>query len=124
MARLDLKKSWLVRTAQGLFLLNAVIWLGLAGWSAARISSADPDQRFISEVMALLILGNAAGMFFCGLFVTRRSRFLYAVTLAFLAINLLLTITDQVGLWDWITLGIDLILGVVLVAIKIFPWQR
>lgn len=47
-----------------------------------------------------------------------RKRLKYYLAVAFLSVNILLTVTDQVGLFDWITLVLDVGLLALLVATR------
>ncbi len=62
------------------------------------------------------MIGNALAMLACAIGLGRRSRLFYYLSLAVIAFNLLLTITDQVGLFDYLTLLLDLLILVLLVA--------
>ena len=64
------------------------------------------------------MLGNAAAFGLAGYGLGSGSRWAYLLALAVVALNLPLTLTDQVGLYDWITLGIDGLLLVLLLAAR------
>jgi hypothetical protein len=65
------------------------------------------------------MLGNAAAMVFSGVLIHRRIRWGYYFSLAVLALNILLTFTDQFGIADFLTLLVDIVLLMIL-----FSFQR
>jgi hypothetical protein len=117
--RLDtMKSSKTIRTAQGLFILNTTIWLvfGIVSLSSNSLGEAVPE--FVRWIIASLMFGNAAAMLVSGYAIGQRIRWTFTLALTVLAINILLTFTDQVGLFDWITLAIDLVLLGLLIAAR------
>lgn len=106
-----------IKWAQGLFLLNAAIWFVLGVLSFARLGGN--GSRGVTElVVAILMFGNSGAMALSGAVLGRRRLHFYLFALAVLAVNLVLTFTDQVGVLDWITLAIDLVLVGILVAAR------
>jgi threonine/homoserine efflux transporter RhtA len=69
-------------------------------------------------VIVILMVGNSGAMAFSGYFLSRRARWSYNLALVVLGINILLSVTDQVGASDWVTLIIDLILMSILIAAR------
>jgi hypothetical protein len=121
----SLEKPGPLQVAQALFFLNAAIWLAFG--VAALIRMKDSQlQPVAALVVGILMFGNAAAMLLCGIFIGRGNRLWFNLAAAVLAINILLTFTDQVGLLDWITLAIDLLLvGFLMAAWKTsFPHPR
>ena len=109
-------KKW----AQGLLLLNAAIWLVFGIVSVVRLAG-NAGQGVTALVVAILIFGNAGAMALSGALLGRRRLLFYLFALAVLAVNIVLTFTDQVGAFDWITFALDLVLlGILLVARKQF----
>lgn len=99
---------------QVLFCLNALVWaLFLILFLSDQVQPGDPIS---SLVIPILMICNALAMLACAIGLGRRSRLSYYLSLAVIAFNLLLTITDQVGLFDYLTLLLDLLLLVLLVA--------
>ena len=97
------------RWAQGLFFLNAAIWLVFGVVSVVRIAG-NGGQGATAVVVAVLMFGNAGAMALSGALLGKRRRLFYLFALAVLAVNIVLTFTDQVGALDWITFAIDLVL--------------
>jgi hypothetical protein len=109
-----------MRWAQGLFFLNAAVWLLLAVASVIRLGG-NQGQGVTALVVVILMFGNAAAMALSGALLPKRLLLFYLFALAVLAVNIVLTFTDQVGALDWITLAIDLALvGILIVARKQF----
>jgi len=105
-----------LQVAQALFFLNAAIWLALGIISLVRMVNDSPSQPVIFLVIGILMFGNAAAMLLSGILIGKGRRRWFYLAAAILAVNILLTFTDQVGLLDWITLAIDLVLAVFLWA--------
>jgi lysylphosphatidylglycerol synthetase-like protein (DUF2156 family) len=97
------------RLAQGLFLVNTIIWVGLAVGFALKIDTSNPDTVVGYWIVAMLMFGNAAAMFVCGIGIGRPRRLFYVLALAVLFVNIVLTFTDQFGTWDFITLVVDVV---------------
>ena len=109
-----------MRWAQRLFFVNAAIWLVLGIVSLARLGSGEGGV-VTALVVAILMFGNAGAMALSGALLPRRRLIFYLFALAVLAINIVLTFTDQVGALDWITFAVDLVLvGILIVARKQF----
>ncbi|MBN1314855.1 MAG: hypothetical protein JXA42_05285 [Anaerolineales bacterium] len=102
--------------ARALFLVNAVIWVALAVSTLARMAGGSAGGVVFGLVIAALMVGNAAGMLVCGVALRARRKPVYYLALGFLAINILLTFTDQFGLLDLITLVIDVVIVVLLIV--------
>jgi|PlaIllAssembly_1097288.scaffolds.fasta_scaffold599304_2 hypothetical protein len=103
---------------RGGFFFNAVIWTILGVYSILR-TAGKPDQSIMMLVIAILMFGNVGAFIFCGLTIGKKSRIFYLVCILVLAVNITLSITDEVGLLDLITLLVDLvILGFLLAGRK------
>jgi len=109
--------TW-TRAAQALFYLNAAIWSILGIWSLARLASDESGIKVSLLVVALLMFGNAAAMLCCGWGLSRLRRAWYYLALAVVVVNVVLTVTDQFGFLDLVTLLIDLVLLGLLLAIR------
>lgn len=73
-------------------------------------------------VIALLMLGNAGAFLLAGLGLSKPRRLTWLFALAVLAVNLVLTFTDQVGALDLITAAIDLVILGLLITIRKQFW--
>ena len=99
-----------VRLACRLFYVNTGIWLTLAAVTLTRPLNLDASPPEVRWIIALLMLGNAVATFVAGFGVGRNSRLFWYVGMGVLIVNLVLTVTDQVGLLDLVVLIVDLIL--------------
>lgn len=109
---------YLLRLAQGLFLCNAIIWVGIGVVSLSRVGSGSIVQPGMAWVISILMFGNAAAMLWSGWAIGRKKMLFIYLAMIVLIVNLSLTATDQFGFWDLITLLIDLVLLVLLVVIR------
>jgi len=88
---------WL-QAARALFFLNTAIWIGLAVFTTLRMAARYPEQAVGAYILGVLMLGNALAMLICGIGLgTRWRRWFYWLGFALLAVNILLTFTDQFG---------------------------
>jgi hypothetical protein len=107
-----------IKTAQALFFLNAAIWLLLGVISLVRMASSGSVQVITALVIAVLMFGNAGAMLVSGIGLSKQQRLVYFFAIAVLVVNIILTITDQFGVVDLITLILDLFLLGLLVATR------
>jgi lysylphosphatidylglycerol synthetase-like protein (DUF2156 family) len=105
-----------IALTQVLFFINAAIWIFFLFLFLS--DQAHPGNALSSLVIPILMGGNALAMLACGIGLGRRSRIFYYLSIAVIAVNILLTVTDQVGLFDYITLLLDLVILILLVAIR------
>jgi len=107
-----------VRAAQALFFINAAIWLLFGIASLVRMAAGSPGRptgTFVAGVVAVLMLGNAAAMLVAGIGIGRQGRLFFYFAILVLIVNILLTLTDQFGVYDFVTLVIDgFLLGLLL----------
>jgi len=90
-------------------LLNALVWLGFAIILASGVHPSMPvsnQVRWIMAILAFLIAGALLGL--C-IFLRRRNRIAYFLTLGLLLVTSFLTVTDQFGLSDLIVLTVMVI---------------
>jgi lysylphosphatidylglycerol synthetase-like protein (DUF2156 family) len=107
-----------VHPAQGLFFLNAAIWLGFAVWTVVRPGGIGPVSAAAGWVVAMLMVGNAVAMLLSGLGIGTRRRLFYVFALLVLAVNIVLTFADEFGVFDAATLLIDVALLGLLIAAR------
>jgi len=113
------KSSGLRSTAQALFYLNALIWLGLAAAGYVRIQQSGALSGLAPLVIAVMMGGNAVAMLLAGLGLSRPHKVFIYFAILLLLVNILLTFTDQFGLLDIITLLIDLLLLALVVLLLV-----
>jgi hypothetical protein len=111
-------KNNLIRSAKSFFLLNALIWtaLSLLSLGKIRVNQEVPNQ--LPWIIFSLMLGNAGAMFASAIILGRREKSFYNMAVIVVSVNILLTFTDQISTFDWITLVIDIILLGILVAAR------
>jgi hypothetical protein len=110
-------RLWAVRAAQILFYINAAVWLALGVFTLARLENGATGQSISMWVVGILVLGNAAAMLLAGIVIGWPRKLFYLFALAVLGVNIVLTFTDQVGIWDILTLLVDLtLLGLLIVG--------
>jgi hypothetical protein len=105
-----------LRIAQILLYINAVIWIILAIGASLRVSQTNPESTFAIWTIAILMVGNAGMMILSGWGLGTGRRPFYYLALAVMAVNIILTFTDQFGLLDLLTLVIDLAIVAILIA--------
>ncbi|MBN1964824.1 MAG: hypothetical protein JW910_09265 [Anaerolineae bacterium] len=111
------KTASLVRAAQVVFVLNAVTWLVIGIGSLLRL--ADQGYAVTFVVVAVLTFGNAGAFVVCAWGVGRRHRWWLYLALAVLAVNIILSVTDEFGLLDLVTMLLDLVLAGLVIAILV-----
>jgi hypothetical protein len=111
MHRRTVPLHWLIVT---LFVVNAVIWIALGISTLVRIEG----QGVVAWVLAGLMFGNAGAMFLSGWGLYQEKKGFFYLAVAVLVVNILLTVTDQFGLFDLIILLIDLVLLVLVIAAR------
>ena len=106
-----------IRAAQALFIINTLTWLGIGIATFLRASdNRSDDSSIMMIVIAILMFGNAAAMLWNAWGLGKRRRLFYYCALVILAVNILLTVTDQFGLLDLITLLVDAALFILLIV--------
>ena len=69
-----------------------------------------PSESLAGWVIFILMLINAAAMLAVGIALGRRQKIVYYIALMLLIINIILTVSDQFGLVDFISMIIDALL--------------
>jgi hypothetical protein len=111
-----MKKLLGTKTAQILFFINALIWLGFGLYTLVGMASRYPGQ-IVVYIVGVLMLGNVAAMALSGFLLGKQNKmFFFAIFVLF--INILLTFTDQFGLFDLATFVLDLVLLATLISIR------
>jgi hypothetical protein len=107
----------MIKLLRALFFLDAAIWLVFAAATLMGGIPGIPNAGPAAAVMAALMLGNAAALAVAGWGLGRQTPVFYFFAVAVLVVNMVLTVTDQMGLWDWLILALEaamlgLLLGV------------
>jgi len=108
-----------LKTAQVLFCLNAAIWLAIGVESLIRVAHDGSAHQATALIIAVMMFGNVSALILSGWGIGRGGKRFYFLAVAVLIVNIVLTVTDQFGLLDLLTLIIDFILlGILLAARK------
>ena len=94
------------QTTRILFYINALIWTVFGVYTLIRMSGSAVPMI----VIGILMFGNAFALFLSGLLLGNPRKIFIFFGTAVLAVNILLTFTDQFGLIDMLTLIFDLII--------------
>jgi hypothetical protein len=87
-----------------LILINALVWIGFAAILALDLHPALPDSAAVRWIMGILAFGCGCTLIALIVLLGKRNRIAYFPTLGLLALLVVLTFTDEVGLADWIYL--------------------
>jgi hypothetical protein len=114
-------KSTTLSIIQGLFFVNAGIWLILSAYTLLRLTAKYPGDQIAYVIIGVMMLGNAAAMLLSGWGLSQAPRLAFPFGFLVLLVNIPLTLTDEFGLVDLVTLILDLVLlGMLVVNRKRF----
>ena len=119
MASLTNKTEGILKISQSLFSLNALVWIGLGMGTLLRLDATSPNLKIIMAIIGVMMFGNAGALLLSAWLLPKKRMPAVILILLILAVNILLTFTDQVGFWDWATVLVDLLL----VGILLGNWQ-
>ena len=105
------------KIAQGLFFLSSLIWLAFGAYTLLGMAGRYPNQITI-YVVGIVMIGNLGAMALSGFLLSKQNKRFYVFALLVIVVNILLTFTDQFGLFDFITMVIDLVLFGFLISIR------
>ena len=105
-----------IRIAQILFFVNAIIWLLFGVVSLYRMATGESDYAITLLVIAIFMFGNVAAMLVAGFVIRWPQKRWFWLATAVLLINIILTFTDQVGIFDLLTLLLDVVILSLLIA--------
>ena len=104
----------LLKLTRILFFLDATFWLVFGALGLTRAMTETSDMRLIYSVLMLI---NAAIMLWLGVTIVRAQNNIFFLAILYMALNLVLTITDQFGWMDVLILLLNLIvLGLLFVT--------
>jgi hypothetical protein len=106
----------MIRLLRILFFLYALVWLVFAAITLLRLLPGGPDQALMAGILAALMLGNAAALAVAGWGLGRGGRLAWFFALAVLLANTVLTFTDQMGVWDWLVLALEVVMLAMLLS--------
>jgi hypothetical protein len=101
-----------VLAARVLFAVNAAFWIVLGLLALLRVA----DRTSMIWLLAFLMFANAGVMLWLSWALGKQRRLFYYLAIAVLAVNILLSVTDEFGFIDLVALLIDAVLLVVLIA--------
>jgi hypothetical protein len=99
-------------------ILMGVIWIGLGAYSLVRTLQGSRSLSGLSWIFLVLMFVNAIFFLGIGWGLGKQARFFFYLALLFLAGNILLTVTDEFGVLDFITLVVDACIVFLLIASK------
>jgi hypothetical protein len=103
-----------VVAAQVLFAVNAAFWIVLGVLTLFRAT----DRTSMVWLLAILMFANAGVMLWLGWVLGKQRKLFYYLAIAVLAVNILLSVTDEFGLTDLVALLIDAVLLVLLIVTR------
>lgn len=107
-----------LRLTQVLFYLNAVIWILIGVFTLWRMNLGGLLSPMSAILVSMLMFGNAFILFLAGVGLAERARLTFLFAFLILFVNSLLTISDQVGLFDLIVLALNLLTLALLVIYR------
>lgn len=120
-----MKNISITRLVKTGFFLIALFWVITGFVSLIRIQDLAASLTPLNLIIAFLMFTNAAALLVCGLGISSGKNWLYLFSIAVLAVNILLTVTDQFGIFDLLTLLLDLsLLTILLVKLSLFIPSR
>ena len=105
-----------VKAAQALFILMGLIWIIFGVATLVRMGSSGMNPTITLWIIAILMFGNAGVLLFLGWGIGRQNKMFFYLGILVLTINIFLTVTDEFGMFDLITLIIDLVLLILLIV--------
>lgn len=99
----------IIKIALVFILINAIGWLVLGILVATGVHTGLPDDATLKLIMMLGLFGGAIILLLLFQLLRMRKRLAYFITLVVLALIMLLTLFDQVGLADAVVLVITLV---------------
>ena len=103
-----------VKAAQALFILMGLIWFIFGVATLVRMGSSGTNPTITFWIVALLMFGNAGMLLLLSWGIGRQKNLFFYLGIIVLAANIFLTVTDEFGIFDLITLIIDLVLLILL----------
>jgi len=114
------KENRMTRSIQGLLLLDMIVWIVLGGMMLDKQALTAVDSAIFQRYIGLMMIGNA--LIFGVLAFSYRKPHFRNITVVWLMVNIVLTFPDQFGLYDVLTLMLDvLIVVLILVQKKRYP---
>jgi hypothetical protein len=91
--------------------LMGVVWLIFGAVTVYRLTAGKTyGHPAAGVVVAVLMFGNALAFLVSGWGLSRYPRFFVVISLLLVVVNIILSFTDQVGLFDILTAGVDVMI--------------
>ncbi len=103
---------------QGLLYLNAALWVVIGIYTLWRMSVGGDLNGMSAIFVGMLMFGNAFILALAAVGLGERTRLTYLFAFLILLVNSLLTITDQVGWFDLLTLALNLLTLALLIGYR------
>ena len=106
--------SKMLKLTQSLFFINAAVWLIFGALGFMRTVTSTSDLRLI---LSVLMVANAAVMIWFGVMIVTGRNWVFFLAILYMALNVVLSITDQFGWIDALILLLNLyVLGMLFVT--------
>ena len=113
---------WYLTRASGIvatvLMLAALAWLGLALWTLFRLDPSDSAQANLMWTIGVLMLLNTAAMAWVAVGLGKQQRRFHVVAILLLAVNIVMSVTDQMGPIDWLILALNIGILVLLIVTR------
>jgi hypothetical protein len=108
-----------VRIAQWMFIILGLIWLTFGIWSILRVGSVGGNvPAALLWIIIILMFVNALLLIWIAWGIGKGNKLYYFFGILVLAGNIFLTFTDEFGLFDLLTLIVNIILLVLLIVTR------
>lgn len=107
-----------VAAARALFFLNAVMWFVFGVFTLWRMARGSADQAATAGILAAMMAAYAVVLCFVGWSLGKRKRVFYYLAILVVLGTIVLTITDQFGIADFIALVLNVGLLALLVMTR------
>jgi hypothetical protein len=97
-----------VRLLQAAFVLDVIFWVALSVGGLVMGARAPGGISGSRLVVSAMMLANAALLAWLAWALARRNRIIYIITVVLIFATAVLSITDEVGLFDLISLAVNL----------------
>ena len=109
------QNSSMLKMTRNLFFLNAAVWLAFG--ISSLFFRAINDGGMVRWVITILMIANAVVMFWFGVMIVSGRNWVFFLAILYVALNVVLSITDQFGWIDAIILLLNLcLLGLLFVV--------
>ena len=106
------RSTGLLKLTRALLFFNAAVWIFFGILSFTKAADGGTTVRWM---ISMLMIANAVVMVGLGALIVSRRSWIFSATTLYMAVNIVLTITDQFGLVDALILLLNLcILGVLI----------